>query len=168
MSITDGSNKPLFVHSKPVQKEWLDHNGHMNDGFYTSVAGFGFDEMMCSCGLTDDYRSMSQCTTYTLESHVVYLEEAKLGDTIAVHVQVLDADEKRVHVYIILSDHSSETLFAVLEGLYAHIDQRSRPKTAPWPPDIQKRLFALRDSHKNLQVPEHVGRLIGIRRKTRA
>jgi len=156
---------PLFVHTKTVLPEWLDHNGHMNDSFYTYVAGYGFDGMMATCGLTNDYRAATHCTTYSLETHVCYLNEAKLGEPIDVFVQVLDADAKRIHVFVTMKHGTSGNDLAVCEAMYAHVDQDAGPKTAPMPDDMQTKLFAIRDAHATLPKPEQAGRTIGIRRK---
>ena len=157
--------EPLYVHTKTVLPEWVDHNGHMNDSFYVYVSGYGFDGMMATLGLTDEYRAQTQCTTYSLENHIVYLGESKLGDPIAVHVQVLDADAKRVHAFVTLSNEKTEDVLAVCETMQAHIDQNDGPKVAPMPEDIQNKLFAIRDAHASLPKPEQAGRTIGIRRK---
>lgn len=165
MAAAESDTGPLYVHTKTVQPEWLDHNGHMNDSFYTYVAGYGFDAMLESFGLDQAYRDRTHCTTYSLETRTWYLDEAKLGDPIDVHAQVLDADEKRVHLFVIMSNPETGEPYAMTEGLYAHVDQDAGPKTAPFPDTIREPLFALRDAHAALPRPDRTINLIGIRRK---
>ena len=156
---------PLYVHTKEVLPEWLDHNGHMNDSFYTYVAGYGFDAVLEQWGLDDAYRERTHCTTYSLETRTWYLAEAMLGDPIDVHVQIIDADEKRVHVFVLMSNPGTGDPYALSEGIYAHIDQDAGPRTAPFPDEIREPLFALRDAHAALGRPDRTTGVIGIRRK---
>ncbi|MHC8508090.1 MAG: thioesterase family protein [Rhodospirillales bacterium] len=159
---------PYYVHTVTVEKTHLDYNGHMNDGVYVSLAGFGFDAMIQGWGMDETYRAETGCTTYTLETHAVYMQEAKLGDNIAVRIRVLDADEKRAHILTSLSREADGEVFAAVESMQAHVNQNAGPKTAPWPKAAREGLFALRDEHAKLPPAPEAGRVIGIRRRPQA
>ena len=132
-----------------IEPDWIDYNGHLNMAFYNVLFDRGVDAVWQRLGLGPDYSEARGMTTYIAEFHLRYLRELQLGDRVRVSYQLLDHDEKRMHFY---------------QGLMLHIDQ-SGPRVAPMPPDILARVEALRAEHRDLPVPETVGKPIGLRRK---
>ena len=97
---------------------------------------------------------------YTAETHIMHLGEAKLGDALAGTVQVIHADEKRLHIFIrILKDGAA---VATLEQMLLHVDMKAgRAITAPQA--ILDRLMPIAAAHAGMPRPEAAGRHVGQR-----
>src|SRR5699024_4013074 len=90
--------KVILKHTVP--KDWIDYNGHMNDAEYVRAFSWGVDAFMEYIGINAEFREQHQYTIYTLETHVMYLDEMKLGEEFEVHMYMLDYDAKRAHVFL--------------------------------------------------------------------
>lgn len=145
-----------------VEKDWIDYNGHLNMAYYTVISDRGSDQLYDAVGLGPAYVTGRRHTTYTAEMHVCYVRELHLGDQVTVTGQLLDVDSKRLRLYQELR-HSDGWLAATVETLSLHIDM-SGPKVAPFPPDIQASLDAMRAAHAALPMPHRAGKGIGLAR----
>ncbi|HLR03429.1 MAG TPA: thioesterase family protein [Virgibacillus sp.] len=154
-------SKTILKHAVP--EEWIDYNGHMNDAEYVRAFSWGVDAFMDEIGITEAFIEKNQYTIYTLESHVIYMDEMKLGESFEVHLNILDYDAKRVHVFFELYGEGGKRA-AVSEQMLMGIDQSSgRP--APFPDNVYEELQSLAKNHTPDEKPEETGRVIGIRRK---
>ena len=87
----------------------------------------------------------------TAECHVRYLREVHLGDPLQVSIQLLGADEKRIHFFEELRHATEGWLSATSENMSLHIDMSVR-KVAPFPPDIAERVRAVADAHARISA----------------
>src|SRR5207249_185914 len=71
---------PLDRYRDVVRPEWIDHNQHMNVGYYLVVFDFATDEFMAWVGLDGAHRASRAITTFCLEAHVTYHREVRAGD----------------------------------------------------------------------------------------
>src|SRR2546428_14061907 len=71
---------PLDRYRDVVRPEWIDHNQHMNVGYYLVVFDFATDEFFAWVGLDAAHRAAHGVTTFCLEAHVTYHPEARPGD----------------------------------------------------------------------------------------
>ena len=109
---------PLRVWRGAVEPEWIDYNGHMSEGFYGLVFGMASDEYLTRMGFGEDYRSGRSGSFYTVETHIVFVDELAVDEPLAVDTTVVGVDSKRVH------------LFHELRQV-----QRLQPRRrTPWPP----------------------------------
>lgn len=158
------------VYAFKVPPEWIDYNGHMGDFAYNIVfsrAGDGLYELF---GLDPEYRQKTHCTIYTLETRTGFYRECKLGDELFVDCQVLDADEKRVHMFLRMYRNDTHDLVAVQEALIMHMrrEASSPPAGTAMPHAMFEGLMALKKEHERFPRPAETERRIGIRRKTPA
>lgn len=149
-----------------VQPEWIDYNGHMNMAYYTLLFDRCADEAYAYLGFGAEYAATSGFTTYTGSFQIRYRRELHEGDRVRVHLNLLDHDNSKFHTWQELY-HEDGWLAATGEALGLHIDQAG-PKVAPFPPDIYKRLAAMKKAHEPLGTPAAAGRPIGIKRKIAA
>ena len=96
--------------------------------------------------------------------HLCYLREVHLKDPLRFEVQMLDLDEKRFHLLILMIDDRADELCATAEWISAHMDMATR-RMAPFRPDLMVRLEEILAAHRKMPWPEHAGRKIGIRRR---
>ncbi|RKD69721.1 acyl-CoA thioester hydrolase [Sinobaca qinghaiensis] len=145
-----------------VNAEWVDYNNHMNDAAYAIVFSMALDSMLDKIGLDEAFREQNHYTAYTLETHVLYRKEAVLDEKLDVFVQILDKDEKRLHLWMEMKNESSE-LAAASEQMIMGMDQAAgRP--APFPPALVKGIEALPHTEAEFR-PSMAGRAIGIKKK---
>lgn len=146
-----------------VPEAWIDYNGHMNDAEYVRAFSWGVDRFMKLIGITEDFREKHKYTIYTMENHVCYLDEMKLREPFEVHMQILDYDAKRAHMfYELFGDNGKRA--ATCEQMLMGIDQEAG-KAAPFPEAIFSRLEEIAENHTPAEKPKEAGRVIGIRRK---
>jgi acyl-CoA thioester hydrolase len=145
------------MHVKP---EWIDYNGHLNMAYYNVLFDTAAVEMFNLFGFGPDYRATRKHTTFSAEFHVCYVREIHEGDPVYVLSQLVNYDAKRIHFYQELF-HADGWLSATGEGLGLHIDM-SGPKVAPMGDDILANIEALAQDHRQLPLPERVGRGISI------
>src|SRR3970282_2053830 len=90
---------PFDVYRNRVRPEWIDHNGHMNMGYYVVVFDLATDEFFRSIGLDEAHRRASRVTTFALEAHVTYHREVREGDPLRFTTLLLGHDAKRLHYF---------------------------------------------------------------------
>jgi len=152
---------PLDVYRDVVRPEWIDHNGHMNMGYYLVVFDFATDEFFRWVGLDAEHRESHAITTFCLEAHVTYHRAVRSGDPLRFTTLLLGHDAKRIH-YIHAMYHAREGYLASTNELMSlHVDLATR-RGAPMAPEIAARLAAIQAAHDALPRPPQAGRRIGL------
>ena len=152
---------PLDAYRDVVRPEWIDHNGHMNMGYYLVVFDFATDEFFRWVGLGEAHRQARGITTFCLEAHVTYHREVRSGDPLRFTTLLLGHDAKRIH-YIHAMYHSREGYLASTNELMSlHVDLATR-RGAPMAPEITARLAAIQAAHDKVERPPQAGRRIGL------
>lgn len=147
-----------------VRPEWIDYNGHLYDGYYAVIFAKAIDEFLPRVGLTPAVRETTRHTIYTMETHVRFLWEVKLGTPLSVTAQVLELDAKRVRLFLSMHDKVRDIVVATSEQLLMSIDQTGEAHSAPWLPESARILEGLRKEHAALPMPKDAGRSIAIKR----
>jgi acyl-CoA thioester hydrolase len=155
--------QPLDLYRGPVQAEWIDYNGHMNVAYYVLVFDKATDLLLGHLDLGGDYRHATNHTIYVAEAHVTYEREVKAGDLLRVTTQLIDADEKRLHVFHTMYHAEAGYRAATNELLALHVDLGG-PRSVPFPAAQRAAVEALAREHETLARPPQLGRVIGIRR----
>ena len=152
---------PFDAYRDVVRSEWIDHNGHMNMGYYVVVFDLATDEFMRWVGLDAEHRRVHGVTTFCLEAHVTYHREVREGDPLRFTTQLLAHDPRRLH-YIHAMYHATEGYLAAtneLMSLHVTLDTR---RGAAMAPAVLARLAAIQDAHDALVRPPQVGRTMGL------
>ena len=163
MNLTSPMPIPFTSTPLDLQKDWIDYNGHLNMAYYNVLFDRGLDQAWDLLGIGATYAATRKLTTYTAEIHICYIRELHLGAQVTVSTQVLDADEKRLHVFQEIN-HVDGWLAATSESLTLHVDMAG-PKVTPFPADIKANIDAMLAAHAELPRPDRAGRTIGIKRK---
>jgi acyl-CoA thioester hydrolase len=124
-----------------VQPEYIDANGHMNVGYYTLLFDKALDLPWARLGIYSQQLLESGMSSFTLESHLTYQRELKLGDRLQFKFLMLDYDLKRVHYFL---------------QMY-HVAQKYLPAALG-------NIATLHDAHKSRPRPKEAGHAIAIRR----
>jgi acyl-CoA thioester hydrolase len=153
----------LALSGKRVLPEWIDYNGHLMDGYYLVAFSDATEAVLAQLGFGPTYREQTGCTIYTVEAHVTYRREVTIDTPLSFATQVLDHDEKRIHVvHDMMHDETGDRL-ATAELMFVHVRQ-STGKIEPMPAGSLARVAALAAQHAELSRPPGVGRSVGIRR----
>ncbi len=133
----------------------------MRDAFYLLIFSYATDALMDRLGLDSDNREATGSSLFTLELHLNYLHEVKLGAQVEVHTRIIAHDAKRLHLY-----HSLHLVGGdkELAGNEHHVDLAG-PRSAPFSEAVLERLQSLLDEQRELPPPEYIGRVIGLPEK---
>ena len=153
---------PLKLVVPEVISDWVDYNGHMSESCYLLVFGDQSDAFFRLIGIDEAYRAAGQ-SLFTVQSMIFNLAEAHLGDRLALSLQLLDADEKRLHIFHSMYNAKSQELLATGEQMLIHVDM-IEGKSCPMPPELLRKIAAIRAAHAALPMPPQAGRNIAIRR----
>ena len=102
-----------------VSPHWIDYNNHMTEGYYGIVFADATDAMLDYVGMDAAYRAADLGTMYTVETHIRFLRELKVGQNLRVEVTVIGSDRKRLHLWSEL--HAAGYLAATQEVLLVHV-----------------------------------------------
>jgi acyl-CoA thioesterase FadM len=151
---------PLALHRTTVVRDWTDYNGHLSESCFLLVFGDGSDAFFRWIGVDEAYRAEGH-SLYTVESHMHHLGEASEGDPLRLTLQLLDADEKRLHLFHAMYHETSGAPLATAEQMLLHVDTGAG-HVAPFPAELARRLCSVLAAHAKLPVPDAVGHVMGI------
>lgn len=151
---------PLALHTGVVRSGWIDYNGHMSEGYYGVAFGEVTDAFMDFVGLDEAYRTRSRCTIYTVETHICFLRELKVGSPLDFTTQVLGFDAKRIHIFHQMYHAEQTYLAATMEAMLLHVDDT--PRTAPMPSGVFAKVEAVFEAHTALPRPSQAGRQVSL------
>lgn len=155
---------PFDAYRDVVRPEWIDHNQHMNMGFYMVVFDFATDAFFDHVGLDRPYRRRANVTTFSLEGHITYQREVREGDPLRFTTRLVDFDAKRIH-YLHEMYHAQEGYLASTNELMSlHVSEETR-RSAPMADDVLARLAEVKAAHGRLEPSPFVGRVIGLKSK---
>lgn len=147
-----------------VEPQWIDYNGHLNLAYYQVLFDRATDGLFAVLGIDSGYAASRNLTMFALEAHISYLREIGEGERVFVDSQILDHDEKRLHIFQTLVQAEEAFVSATCEIMQLHVDMASR-RAAPFPDDRMQVVAACAAAHAHLPVPERAGRRIGIPRR---
>ena len=150
---------PLPMARMTVLPGWIDYNGHMTESRYLFASSETVDAFLRHIGADLDYVAGGH-SYYTAETHILHRGEARLGDALTGTVQVLAADDKRLHLFVRLLRGEEEV--ATLEQMLLHVDMRGARVCAA-PEAILARLRPIAAAHAALPRPGAAGRRVGER-----
>src|SRR5271167_3008341 len=101
---------PLDIYATTAAADWIDYNGHMNDAAYALVFSRSVDALMDRIGLDAAARRRTGQSLFTLQMMVHYFGEAREGEALAVTCHLLEHDDKRMRVWLDMTDASGERL----------------------------------------------------------
>ncbi|MEO8546723.1 MAG: thioesterase family protein [Burkholderiaceae bacterium] len=154
---------PLCLLQTTVSPLWVDYNGHMSESCYLLVFGDNSDAFFRLVGIDEAYRAAGH-SLYTVQTQLHNLREVSEGEPIRLTLQLLDCDDKRLHIFHAMFHGSSGELLATGEQLLVHVDMR-QGRSVVMPPELRAKVLAIRAAHAALPTPEQAGQPIGIRRK---
>jgi len=154
------ADRPLVMAHMQVLPGWIDYNGHMTESRYLFAASETSDAFLRLIGSDIDYVATG-FSYYTAESHIMHLDEAKLGDRLTGTVQVLGFDDKRLHLFFRIM--KGDTAVATVEQMLLHVDMKAG-KSCAAPERILGAVRRIAAAHAGLEQPAAAGRHVGQRK----
>ncbi|AOE81744.1 4-hydroxybenzoyl-CoA thioesterase [Pseudomonas lurida] len=151
----------LTTYSTQVLPDWVDYNGHLRDAFYLLIFSYATDALMDKLGLDSENREASGHSLFTLELHLNYLHEVKLGAEVQVRTQLIAFDAKRLHLYHSLHLAGDAKKLAGNEQMLLHVDLAG-PHSAPFTEATLATLATISAEQADLARPALLGRVIGL------
>ena len=156
---------PIEIDSgETVRREWIDYNDHMNVAYYLLAFDQALDRLYDRLDLGLNYLRHTNHSTMTLETHITYTRELRLGAPIRFTFQLLDYDKKRQHFFGRMFHAAEGYLAATHEWLTTHVDLAAR-RSAEMPVEKVATFAEIMAEHAALPRPEEAGSVNGIRRK---
>ncbi|MCP4318958.1 MAG: carnitine 3-dehydrogenase [Hyphomicrobiales bacterium] len=152
---------PLRLWEATVLPAWIDYNGHMTEYRYLHVFGDTTDALLRLIGADREYVAGGH-SYYNVESHIMHLDEAKLGERLMTTTQVLSSDEKRIHLFHTIYA-SGDRAVATAEQMLLHVNSK-KSRACPALPQVQSAIEAITAAHAGLLRPQSAGRYTGQRR----
>jgi len=152
---------PLRLLDLTVLPAWIDYNGHMTEFRYVQVFSDSCEALLRRVGLHDEYVAAGH-SYYTAETHTQFFDEVAVNEAMFTTVQILHADEKRLHVFYRLHAAADERLLATLEAMYLHVHRESG-KVIAADPAATVQLMQVAAAHAKLEKPGAAGRFVGQR-----
>lgn len=135
----------------------------MNVAYYVLAFDLGVDALWDTFGITQEYVSSAQGSTFGVECHVTYQRELHEGDPYVITTQILGYDEKRIHQFQRLYHAGDGFLSATCEWMNLHVDLTSR-RVSPWPAGILARIQGYARAQQAQPRPDEAGRVMQIPR----
>ena len=158
---------PMRLLEIEIPAEWVDYNDHLNDAYHALAFSRAGDAFMERLGLGEAGRKASGRTVYTLGLIIRHLAEAKLGERIAVSLQVLEIDKKRVRFWLEARRVADDTLISTSEQVLICVDRTGeRPRAADFPAEVAAKLEAVAADHAELAMPLEAGQGLTLRRRS--
>ncbi len=151
---------PMRLLDAVVRPEWVDYNRHMSDFRYGQVFGDAMEPLFRQLGVDEAYRASGRMY-YTVENHIRHLGEAKVGESLYVTAQLLEADNKRLHVFQRMFRGRDDQLIATADQMYLHVDTAAA-KAAPADPQVRERVQQFARAQAALPRPAEAGRAVGL------
>lgn len=156
---------PARLWEETVSSEWVDYNGHMNVAYYVLIFDHATDAFLEHIGMNEELRLETGSSVFVAEAHITYDNEVMEGEKVYVTSQVLDHDEKRLHLFHTMYKAKNDSLCATNELMILQVNLNTR-KVGPFIDHVQTRIGEIYKEHQTLAQPDKKGRVIGIRRKS--
>ena len=150
--------RPLHLYETVVHPDWVDYNGHLTEARYLHIFAEATDAFLRHVGLDADYLAGGH-SAYTVETHLRHLREAAALEPLEVRTQVLGADEKRLHLFHVMSHVRTGDTLATAEHLLLHVDTAAG-RASPWVEPLAGRVAEAAALHAELPVPDGAGRAV--------
>ena len=142
-------------HSEPLQDNWLDLYGHLNEAYYLVPFSNTTWIMQDHFDIGSAYFDETGCAIYTVETHLRYLNDVRAPASMDIETLILGSDAKKIwfaHRMLV-----GEKLCATAEFMALHYDTRES-RTREMPEQVQASLRAAAVE----ELPDWVGRRISL------
>ncbi|MEH6473639.1 MAG: thioesterase family protein [Halopseudomonas sp.] len=161
------NDRASVIYSTHIKHEWLDYNNHMNVAYYVLIFDKAGEKLVADLGLSEAVTQKTGISWMVLENHVTYDNEVVRDQPVEVRAQLLDHDSKRLHLYFEMyakNHDGTEYRASTLEQIAMCVDLKVR-KSCDFPASMLENILLKASEQADLNRPDNIGRIIGIRRE---
>jgi acyl-CoA thioester hydrolase len=147
-----------------VGEEFIDENGHMNIGDYFRLCSHAIWRTTITAGLGESYIDEHQQSLFTVEQHMRYFGELRLGERFSIHSRLIERSARVVHTMAFVVDQEKQKLACTQEATLVHVSTATR-SSVDLPSDIAVELDALIDAGNALGWDAPVCGAMGLRKR---
>ncbi|WP_148613528.1 thioesterase family protein [Nocardioides rubriscoriae] len=118
-----------------VPDDYIDQNGHMNISRYFELGAWAPWRRLEEMGADDSYIPERGLSFFTVEHHIRYLAELRLGEAFSVRPAIVARTGKAVHGISFVVDEGRDRIVCTMELLWVHVSMQAR-RAAPIPDDV--------------------------------
>lgn len=144
-------------------REWEDGNGHVNVAHFYGFHILGAEEQLRRVGIDDAYRANWSCGVFSMEQHLRFFDEVRIGEEISAHMRWLDRGAKVLHGISVIVNRTTGRVANTLEMIEGHVDLTAR-RTVPFPADVAQRIDAQVAAHRGLPWQLPLSGVMAVRR----
>jgi len=159
-TVSDIRQLPI-AYQRRIPPAFLDENGHVNVQYYLQLMEQGVKHFYQQAGLGDIYARADVYGNFALEQHIRYFAEILQGETVTVHMRLLELKPKRSYIMGFLVNSSQEKLAAVVELVALNVAMAQR-RAAPYPAEAYAALQAFLREHSRLAWPAPTCGVMGL------
>lgn len=137
------------TYEKTIPEDYLDEMGHMNVMWYTHLFSYGMGSLFECFGMSWEEIGKIDGGTFALESHVRYLSEVRVGQSVEVHSRLVARSAKRFHVVHFMVNLEKQDVSAVFETVGAYVNLKER-RMAEIPEVISARMDEMIQTNSQL------------------
>lgn len=150
----------LALMTREIPPGWLDYNGHVTESRYLQLFAEATDALLRHIGVDAAYIGAGG-SYYTVETHISHLGQLYAGDRVQVRTQVLGWDDRRLHLFHVLTRVDEDDPVATGEHMLVHVDAAAG-RASPVRDGVRGRIAALAGAHAVLPRPPRAGRRIAL------
>lgn len=147
-----------FISTAEVLPTWIDYNQHMNAGYYAVAFDNALDDLLHAVDVKA-HMAATGGTFYTVETHIIYKQELKLGAPLRFETQIIGLDRKKLQTFTTLYHAQDDFVAGSAEMMLLHFNQRTDQVEA-MPDGFYAKLSAIAEQHANLPTPKDAGRAV--------
>jgi len=125
-----------------VESAFIDENGHMNINDYFRMTSWAMWKGTQAAGVDEAYMIERHMSLFTVEQHLRYYGELRLGERFTVHSRFLARSARVVHGMAFIVDREKSRLACTQEATYVHVSTDTR-STVDMPEHVAAALDAL-------------------------
>ena len=123
------------IFDEKVTPDQIDENGHMNIRHYFDFGSWSVWKTVIAAGVDADYMRDRGMSFFTVEQHIRYFGEMRVGDRFTVHDRLLERSRRALHAMAFVLDRERSRLACTFELTYVHVDMAER-RAVDIPDDI--------------------------------
>ncbi len=151
------------IFDRAVPEEFIDENGHMNIGDYFRICSHSIWNTTIAAGLGEEYIHEHRQSMFTVEQHMRYYGELRLGQRFTVHTRLLERSSRALHGISFVVDQERRSLACTQEVTLVHVSMESRA-SIDLPAEIARELDVLIGAGDALDWQAPVCGAMGIRK----
>lgn len=151
------------VFDETVSPDQIDENGHMNIRHYFDFGSWAVWRTTQAVGVDEAYIESRGMSFFTVEQHLRYFGEMRVGERFTVHDRLLERSGRALHAMAFVLDRERSRLACTFELVYVHVNMSER-KAVDIPDDIAALLDPLIADSKALDWSAPVCGAMGVRR----